>query len=85
MPFHIGSDLPISVKDLADLTRERTLALLNKKIDVKILGLSQATEGIHRYVPSNTKTKEVLKVEQSIGLAESLDFMIKTSAKIVND
>jgi dTDP-glucose 4,6-dehydratase len=81
MPFHIGSDIPISMKELADLVSDRALVLLNKVVDVRILGQTRATDGTHRYVPSTTKTQEILNVQQAIGLDESIDKMITKAAR----
>ena len=75
-PYHIGSDQPISILQLAELVATRAKETLNRKVSVKVLGDKRDTDGVNRYVPDTAETRRRLNVEQRISLGESIDAML---------
>ena len=77
-PFHIGSNVPISIAQLAQLVSERCTHVFSKTVDVEILGEISGYDGFDVYVPDTTWTQSVLGVGMEIPLAESIDEMLLT-------
>ena len=76
--YHVGSDAPISVGELADLVANRSLITLGRDVRTVVLGTPHPLDGISRYVPEVTTTKKHLGVEQRVLLEESIDRMLRS-------
>jgi len=76
-PYHVGSERPISIRDLAFLVARRYEAIAGAGCEVEILGQRSPLDGVSRYVPSTKKTRERLSVEETVSLEESIDSMIR--------
>lgn len=74
--YHVGSERPISIRELADITARRAGQMLRHDIDVNVQGLVSSIDGTSRYVPSTIKSREALGVDETITLEESIDAMI---------
>ena len=75
--YHIGSDEPISILELAYLVSVRVRILLGKETGIRVLGQKNPTDGFSRYVPGVEHTMDALGVWREVSLAESIDDMIK--------
>lgn len=76
-PYHVGSERAISIKDLAFLVARRYEELTNSGCSVEILGERSLLDGVSRYVPSTKQTRQLLGVEETVSLEESIDSMIR--------
>jgi len=76
-PYHVGSERPISIRDLAFLVARSYEAIVGAGCEVEILGQRSPLDGVSRYVPSTKKTRERLGVEETVSLEESIDSMIR--------
>ena len=74
--YHVGSERPISIRALADITARRAGQMLGHDIDVIVQGLVSPFDGTSRYVPSTIKSRAELDVDEKITLEESIDAMI---------
>ena len=75
--LHIGSEVAISISDLAYLVTSRYQALTDKNCSVSISGTKSALDGFDHYVPSTNRTREYLGVTAIIPLSDSIDEMIR--------
>jgi len=75
--IHIGSQKPISIKDLALTVQSRMEILTNKRVPVRIENLRSAYDGSSRYVPSTELTRQNLNVEEWTNLELSIDQMLR--------
>ena len=66
-PYNVGSDVAISIRDLAVLVRET----LNSKSEVRVLGQSVAGAA-NCYVPNIDRIRKELGVDVRLGLKESV-------------
>lgn len=78
--YHVGSEVPISIADLADLVARRAEVVLGRRPAVKVLGQASATDGVNRYVPSTSQTRALLGVEQTVTLQDSVDVMLLSAS-----
>ena len=76
--LHVGSDIAISISELAYLVAARYQAATDLSCSVSIQGASSVLDGFHHYVPSTEKTREHLGVDRFISLSDSIDEMIRT-------
>lgn len=74
--YHVGSEIPISMRDLANLVSNRAYALLGRKTNVRLLNQKSNLDGILRYVPSTKMTREALGLSETISLSDSIDQML---------
>jgi dTDP-glucose 4,6-dehydratase len=81
-PYHIGSDQPISILELAELVATRAAESLGRQVSVRVLGESRYTDGVSRYVPETTETRRRLNVVQRISLEESIDAMLLDAERV---
>jgi len=74
--LHVGSDEPISITELAKLVSER--AWLKTRVDVRVTTEDQRSDidGLTRYVPSVSHTREILGIVKVKSLSESIDEMM---------
>lgn len=74
--LHVGSDEPISITELAILVSER--AWLKTRVDVRVKTEDQRSDidGLTRYVPSVSHTREILGIVKVKSLSESIDEMM---------
>lgn len=77
MPYHVGSEIPISIKELAELVAECSASLFGQRPDVIVEGLSSNIDGYSRYVPSSEKTRSALGVAQTVSLRDSIIHMLR--------
>jgi nucleoside-diphosphate-sugar epimerase len=75
--IHIGSQRPISIKDLALTVQSRMEILANKRVPVRVENLKSAYDGSSRYVPSTELTRKNLNVEEWTNLELSIDQMLR--------
>ena len=80
--YHVGSERPISIRDLASLVAERYQFLTNQSAGVEILGQSSPLDGVSRYVPSTLRTRQLLTIDETVSLETSIDQMIEHQLKI---
>ena len=81
--YHIGSDVPISVGELAELVAVRALAALGREVRTRVLGTTHHLDGVSRYVPEVTTTKKLLGVDQLVSLDDSIDQMLRAHERHV--
>ncbi len=74
--YHIGSERAISIGDLAHLVANRYEVITTRSCAVKIKGQTSPLDGVHRYVPSTTKTRSELNLQERVSLEDSIDKMI---------
>ena len=72
IPYNVGSDVSVSIKELA----ERINEISNAKVSIKILGLPVQKEQIDIYCPSITKANK-LSAQIKIQLNESIEKTLK--------
>jgi dTDP-glucose 4,6-dehydratase len=72
IPYNIGSDESVSIKELAELINE----ISNSKVSVQILGSSLQTEKIDFYCPNVSKA-QTINAHINIQLRESIEKTIK--------
>jgi len=73
IPYNVGSDESISIKELAEKINE----ISNSKVSVKILGLPVQKEHIDIYCPSITKAQTInafIKVQLSESIEKTINF-----------
>ncbi len=74
VPYNVGSDVPVSMADLAHLTAD----VHGRNLPVKILGSQSADSTVHRYIPNISKARETLKLnvntDLKTGIRKVLDF-----------
>lgn len=74
--YHIGSDEPISIGDLAEVVAVRAEKFLGFKPRIRYEALKLSTDGVNRYVPETSETERSLSVNQLVSLEESIDLML---------
>jgi nucleoside-diphosphate-sugar epimerase len=77
VPYHIGSERAITIRDLAFLVAERYHLLTGQECGVSIRGTYSPLDGVSRYVPETTATRRVLQVHENVSLEKSIDAMFK--------
>lgn len=75
--IHVGSESPISIRELASLVSVRAEQVLGERPKVKVLGKTSSIDGYDRYVPSTSVTRELLGVSETVALATSIDDMLR--------
>lgn len=78
-PYNIGSEVAISIHELARLVLERANLRGLSGSKIQILGQVSALDGVDIYLPSTLKTRDSLDVSQWTTLEESIDQMILSS------
>lgn len=78
-PLHIGSEHAISIASLASLVAERFKNVLGKELSIEKLNNSSLIDGASVYVPSTSRTRKLLKVDEFTRLETSIDQMIINS------
>ena len=76
--LHVGSEIAISILELAYLVAARYQALTASSCSVVIQGESSVLDGFDHYVPSTKKTREHLGIDSIIPISDSIDEMIRT-------
>lgn len=79
--YHIGSEIPITVKRLAELVSSRAEYQLHHPISVSVLGETRMTDGVSRYVPDTSATRSCLGVEQAVTIEQSVDLMLESALR----
>ena len=75
--YHVGSERVISIRDLAFLVASRCEYLTGENVLVEILGETSPIDGVSRYVPSTTQTRNELGLSETISLESSIDSMLQ--------
>lgn len=75
--YHVGSERVISIRDLAFLVARRCEFLTGENISVEILGETSPIDGVSRYIPSTTQTRNELGLSETISLESSIDNMLQ--------
>ena len=75
--YHIGSDKPISIADLAEVVALRAENLLGYKPAIRYENVKLSSDGVNRYVPETSETKTLLGVKELVSVEESIDLMLK--------
>lgn len=78
-PHHVGSERSISIGELAHLVADRYLRSTGNKCGVTVQGLTSPLDGVAHYVPSTQRTRQLLGVEETIALEDSIDSMIQAA------
>ena len=78
--LHVGSDQPIEVGDLARVVSRLAQQVLGRGVPVETAGRSTYLDGRDRYVPSTTRTRELLGVRQQIDLEASVAAMLTAAS-----
>lgn len=76
VPYHVGSDQPITIVELAALVAERGRVTLGHETQVEIQGTTSMLDGADRYVPETATTRAALGVGISVTLEQSIDQML---------
>ena len=79
--LHVGSEIAISISELAYLVAARYQALTDSSCSVSIQGTSSVLDGFDHYVPSTERTRELLGIETFIPLSDSIDEMIRNGMR----
>lgn len=74
--YHIGSERAISIAGLAQIVAGRAREIIGYEGMVAIEGLTKKTDGVSRYVPETTMTRQTLGVKQVVSLEQSIDNML---------
>ena len=82
-PHHVGSEDAISIRGLAHLVADRAAQVLGLEVDVRVLGTSRSTDGVSRYVPETSLTRQILGVAQTVSIEDSVDQMLIRAASQV--
>ena len=69
---HVGSEFPISIRDLAELVQNIARTMLHMDIGLQIDRSLSELDGRRRYVPSTRITRSLLNVRQSVTLSQSI-------------
>jgi dTDP-glucose 4,6-dehydratase len=69
---HVGSEFPISIRDLAELVQNIARTLLHMDVELQIDRSFSELDGRRRYVPSTKITRSILNVRESVTLSESI-------------
>lgn len=75
-PLNIGSSSAISIASLAHKVQQRAEIVLNRRVEVEVLGEKNALDGANYYVPSTLLTKKTLAVEEWTSIDNSIDQML---------
>lgn len=75
--LHFGSEVAISIRELAELVADRTGRIFGVRPNVKVHGQTSSIDGYDRYVPNTLATRELLGVSETVALAESIDDMLR--------
>ena len=75
--LHIGSDVPISILDLAHLISANVAKIAGGYIPVQPLGLTSSIDGPDRYVPQTKETRRFLRVPDPKPVADAIDKMLR--------
>jgi dTDP-glucose 4,6-dehydratase len=76
--LHIGSEIALTISELAYLVATRYQAVTDSSCSVSIQGSSSVLDGFDHYVPSTEKTRVHLGVDSFIPLSDSIDEMIRS-------
>ena len=79
--YHIGSEIPTTVKCLAGLVASQGEQYLHRPISVTVHGETRRTDGVSRYVPDTSLTRNRLGVEQTVSIERSLDMMFESALR----
>ena len=83
--YHIGSERAVSIASLAKIVAERAASMLGYNQTVLIEGTTKKTDGVNRYVPETTMTRQALAVTEEVSLEESIDKMLmKIRPELIN-
>ena len=74
-PLHIGSENLITITEMATLVAEIGGKILDRTIQVEVLGQKSAIDGVNHYVPSTNLTRQALAVRETVRLEDSLQKM----------
>lgn len=74
--LHIGSEEPISIKDLAHLVALRAEEAAGETLPVIVENGTSDLDGLDRYVPQTRLTRDLLGIETEIPLQVSIDRML---------
>ena len=81
VPYHVGSEDAISIRDLANLVADRAARVLGFEVAVRVLGAWRSTDGVSRYVPETSLTRQRLGVAQTVSIMSSVDEMLTRAAR----
>jgi len=74
---HVGSEVPISIRNLAELVKNIARTLLHIDLEVQIHGSLSELDGRHRYIPSTKITRSTLNVRETVTLSQSIAGMFE--------
>jgi nucleoside-diphosphate-sugar epimerase len=77
-PLHIGSELSISILELAQNVARVSGEVLNYVPEIIVSEPVNESLPVHQYVPSTAQTRKILNVEEWTGLDEIIVRMMKT-------
>lgn len=76
--IHVGSEVATSIREVAEVVADRARHVLGRQVNVRIHGRRSAIDGYNRYVPSTSETRSLLGLAETVGLAESIDDMLRS-------
>ncbi|QER42862.1 NAD-dependent epimerase/dehydratase family protein [Thermodesulfobacterium sp. TA1] len=71
-PYNVGSEEPITIKDLAFKVAEIYKELTGKSVDVIVQGKASPEKRVDRYIPSTKKAQTELGLKQTLTLEEAI-------------
>ena len=77
--LHVGSDVPISILDLAYLVGATLGNIAGVLVPVQTLGRTSSIDGSDRYVPETKETRRILGVPAPLSIDDSVDAMLRTA------
>lgn len=83
--LHIGSEEPITIKELANVVARRVDKVTGRRPLVTIENSTNEIDGLSRYVPHTQFTRELLGVEPEIPLETSIDSMLENAQKTMSE
>jgi len=77
--LHIGSDVPITILDLAFLVGTTLGNIAGVLVPVHTLGRTSNVDGSDRYVPETKETRRILGVPAPLSIDDSVDAMLRAA------
>lgn len=81
VPYHVGSEDPITILELAELVAARAREVTKWRGKVLVSGQRNAIDGFSRYVPETSATRLSLSVDVTVSLGDSIDGMLSKALK----
>lgn len=74
--YHVGSEVEISIAELAEKVSQRAEVLLGKNVEIHIETSQQSPRPF--YVPDTRRTRREMDLDETVSITESIDAMLKS-------